>query len=793
MRAPRAPPPAIALLLLLRASLAQAQPSPAPEQEAAAAAAVPDGCPVFVGVANPEGTCEYPSPCMSLSGVAFGMVLNFEVDPAAGGELPAFTYAVFDGETGEQVASGEFALDLAGAVLDEEGGAIAQVSAEIEVSYGGPTTSTIPTFSVVTDVAAGPCASSQTQAFAPGRQIVPAFLSIFPLLTVIIIAVVTRSTLWALFFGVWFGTSLLYQYRVHIGFVHMWTKYVIDAMADGPHAIIIFFSFGLAGMVQLMVRSGGTAGMAMVAREMVGSSRWAGFICWCFGLCLFFDDYSNVLIMGSSMRPITDMFRISHAKLAFIIDSTAAPIASIAPISSWVGYELGLMAQAYKDAGLDANKVYLGFLKTIPMRFYPVMMLAFVCSNVLIRRDWGPMLVSERRARNHGLLRADAGKVEDADDAKHDEGVNKLLTRVKPGVPPRSVNAMLPVLAVIAMMIGGLVIDGVFAIKRDGGTDFSAEAIFSATDSFNVLPLVGIGALVVPVLLYWPQCIMGPIETLSEWLEGMKTMIEPLAVLVLAWTLGAVLTDIKMGDWIVGAVGDSISADYLSVLSLVISAVVAFATGSSWGTMAVLFPLIGPLAWNVSQTEIGLLYSLAAILAGSVWGDHCSPISDTTILSALSADCEVPEHVVTQAPYAAMIGGFAALVGNLGAPAMFGADSMKGTWISLPIVIVLAPVLACIGWKTPPYSPGLDLDEEGLPPSGRKSASDLMDSERNDDTAHGGTPDRSQSLLDLAMASGASLSAAGLAVNDDGVVLPTNYNIRRLSKEIKPGSGVAKC
>jgi len=405
--------------------------------------------------------------------------------------------------------------------------------------------------------------------------------------------------------------------------------------------------------------------------DFADSVRRASIATVALGFAIFFDDYANTLVVGNTMRPITDTHRISREKLAYLVDSTAAPIACIALVTTWIGYQVGLIRSALDDmAALDLN-AYFVFLNAIPYSFYPLFALAFVVMVVWTGRDFGPMLTAEQRARSTGevappvtskaLIEEDSRQLDPPDDRPH-----------------RAINALLPIGVLVATVVVGLFVSGEGDTIRD---------IIGSADPYQSLLWGSLLGVVTAAILTLVQGILDLGEATSAWFTGVRSMLLAIVILVMAWGLSAVTTELGTANYLSGLVADRLHPGLLPALVFVLAAFTAFATGSSWGTMAILVPLMLPLTWTLMQTggmagpeHLYIIYGVvAAILGGAVWGDHCSPISDTTILSSMASQCDHVEHVRTQLPYALFAGLVALLLGAL--PAGFGLP----WWLLLPL------------------------------------------------------------------------------------------------------------
>jgi len=463
-----------------------------------------------------------------------------------------------------------------------------------------------------------------------------------------------RHVLIALFLGVWLGAFLASGLAPFASFARMLDTYVVDAIADRGHASILVFSLLLGGMIGLMTQSGGAKGLASWVGTDATSRRRGQLTTWVFGLIIFFDDYANSLLIGSAMRPVTDRLRISREKLAFLVDATAAPVSSLALISSWIGVEVGYIGDQLAHLGIKRD-AYLTFIETIPFRFYPILMLLFVGWIGLRGRDFGPMLRAERRALEEGLvLRSGAQPASDF----HEESVPE-------GVPRRPLNALIPIVVLIVVAAIGIYVDG-RAKALSAGTELSLRAIVGqASSSGAMLWATGAGCLAALTLAVWSGALTFG-KSIEAWIAGMRSILLAAVILVLAWSLGAVCRDLDTAAFLIGVLGDGLESVWIPPMVFLMAALVSFATGTSWGTMAILFPLAVPLAHQLAPgNETILLGTISSILAGAVWGDHCSPISDTTVLSSMASSCDHMDHVRTQLPYALLIGAVSLLCAEI--------------------------------------------------------------------------------------------------------------------------------
>ncbi len=489
------------------------------------------------------------------------------------------------------------------------------------------------------------------------NSIVGTWVSIVPPLLAIGFALIFRQVLLALFMGIWMGAWLVGE-RSFVGvfgsFFESLTGYIVPQTADEGHMSILIFTLLIGGMIGIISKNGGTRGVIRQLGKLVKSKPQGQLLTSLLGFVIFFDDYANTMVVGNTMRPLTDKLKISRAKLAYLVDSTAAPVATVALISTWIGAMVGYIASA--SAGIEgfSEPAYTVFLKALPFNFYAFFTIFFVILIAISGKDFGPMLAERiklyKAAKNPELDTYGLYKEEDYEEEKK-ETVSHWL------------NAFIPIFMLIGGVVGGLIVTG------EGST---IQDIIGSADSYAALVWGSMLSMVFAIVLTVGQRLLPFDDTLDAMFSGMHTMYDGLLVLVLAWSLSAITQDLGTADFLVTAFGTAIDPMYLPLVVFVLSAATAFATGSSWGTMGILMPLVLPLVWNLGlqygyptdEISVFLYAAVSAVLAGAVLGDHISPISDTTILSSLATQCNHIEHVNTQIPYA-LVGGALALVSYL--------------------------------------------------------------------------------------------------------------------------------
>ena len=571
------------------------------------------------------------------------------------------------------------AVGLAGVPLEYRvvgAGAGANVSLEVagsryEAIADDDGSAVFPGVAVAMAGVAGVAIHSGASVTSAQLRVIPGWVSVLPAVLAIAIALTLRNVIPALMLGIWAGATALQSFTprgIAQGLLDSFQVFVAEAVADFDRVSIILFTMMIGGMVGIITRNGG---MASIVRTIVSRARTAigGQIAvWLMGLMIFFDDYSNTLVVGNTARSLTDHLRISREKLAYIVDSTAAPVACLAVVTTWIGYQIGLIDQALAStAGLQSEQAYSVFMHSIPYSFYPILAIAFVFMVSASGRDFGPMFAAEQRARSGQVKPA---SVEELPSIEGDE------LRPKKKAPLRNVNAFVPILSLVAALAGSLYFLG------EGAT---VVEILETTRPYQAMMYASLIGVLVAAVLSIAQRILSLHETIDAWYGGVRATLFGMIILVLAWSLSDLTATLNTAAYLVNLLADSLPVAIVPAIVFVLAAITAFTTGTSWGTMAILMPLVIPLSWAVMGVSgmanaegMHILYSaVACCLAGAVFGDHCSPISDTTVLSSVASGCNHIEHVRTQLPYALLVGGVGLAVGTI--PAGFGLPP----WISI--------------------------------------------------------------------------------------------------------------
>lgn len=572
---------------------------------------------------------------------------------------------------------------------------------------------------------------------------IPLWLSILPPLIAIFMALVFREVISSLFLGIFFGVLLLALYNVEHGIlsgiwfalVDVFESFYLHALTKSSHQSVILFSMTIGAMVAVISKNGGMQGIVDRISKYAKNAKSGQMVTWFLGVAIFFDDYANTLVVGNTMRPVTDRLKISREKLAYLVDSTAAPIAAIAFVTTWIGAELGYVQGGIDKIAADptvTEKIQQGaygiFMSSLKYSFYPIFTLLFMLFLILSGKDFGPMLNAERKAR----ARKGNEKLENSDDEISEE-LEEF--QIKDGTKAKAFNAVIPVLTVIGVTLFGILYTGFNGAASELGLvkaswfdtwsnldKLPANApntviekvgtIVGMSDSYVALLWSSLCGLLIAIVLTLGQRIMKLSEVMDITIKGYKTMLGAIMILVSAWALADVTEHLHTADFITSLLGD-IPAWSIPFITFILAAVVAFSTGSSWGTMAILYPLMLPSAWKLSleagmdtDAAMGIFYNVTScVLAGSVLGDHCSPISDTTILSSLSSSCNHIDHVRTQLPYAVICGVASIIFGTI--PTALGLPN----WISFVVGIGVLYLLVKFVFKRVEEGQSLQFDK----------------------------------------------------------------------------------
>ncbi len=494
-----------------------------------------------------------------------------------------------------------------------------------------------------------------------------AYATVFALLPPIVaiaLALFTKEVYSSLFVGIIVGALLYSNGNLELMMNTMFFNEdggMVYKLANSWNVGILIFLIILGILVALMNKAGGSAAFGKWASRHIKTRIGAQLATMVLGVLIFVDDYFNCLTVGSVMRPVTDSHKVSRAKLSYIIDATAAPVCIIAPISSWAA---AVTSSVPEDSGINGFSV---FLQTIPFNLYAILTLVMIIGMVVIRVDFGPMRLHENNALNGDLFTTVDRPYEDANDDKvSDKGI--------------VLDLILPVVVLIAACIMGMVYTGGFF---DGKSFIDA---FSDSDASVGLVIGGFIALIFTFIYYMLRDVLSFREFTECIPEGFKAMIAPILILAMAWTLSGMTNLLGANIFVANLVAGSAQSlqGFLPIIIFAVAAGLAFATGTSWGTFGILIPIV----IGVFPSGTMMVISVAACLSGAVCGDHCSPISDTTIMASAGGQCNHVNHVSTQIPYALTVA-VVCCIGYLIIGILNVFNLIGLAWISLPICIVL--------------------------------------------------------------------------------------------------------
>lgn len=513
-------------------------------------------------------------------------------------------------------------------------------------------------------------------------------LSLLPPLVALSLAIITRRVLISLGVGIVLGSILLNDYSAgntlsYIGST-VSSVFVEDGGINTWNMSIVGFLLLLGMMTALLTLSGGTRAFAEWAQSRVKSKRGSKLLAAFLGVFIFVDDYFNSLAVGAISRPVTDRFYVSRAKLAYILDSTAAPMCVLMPASSWGAYIITIIGGILVSHGVTEYSALGAYVRLIPMNYYAVFALLMVFAVAWFGLDIGKMREHEIAAsQGRGF---DKDKENDTPEA-HD--LNEELD-IRESEKGNVTDLVLPIVTLIIATVASMLFTGSQALAADG-KEFALLGAFENTDVGASLIYGGLVGLLVALVTVLKQGLPLAEIVRTLWI-GAKSMFGAILILVFAWSIGSVIGEMKTGAYLSTMAQGSISPHWLPVILFLLSGLMAFSTGTSWGTFGIMLPIAGDMA---AATDIALMLPmLSAVLAGSVFGDHCSPISDTTILSSTGARCNHIDHVATQLPYALAV----ALVSCIGFVALGMTASIALSFIAATVTFIVVCVV--LSWMS---------------------------------------------------------------------------------------------
>ena len=516
------------------------------------------------------------------------------------------------------------------------------------------------------------------------------FLTLVPPIVAILLAFLTKNVIISLFIGTLSGTFLvsLVDSSFLGALVNSFLDFVsrvLNSLSDPWNAGIILQVLVIGGVIHLVAKMGGAKAVAEALSRKAKTAKSTQVVTFLLGLAVFFDDYANSLIVGPIMKPVADKMKISRERLAFIIDATAAPIAGLAIVSTWIGLEVGLIKDAFLNGIGQEIDAFGVFLQTIPYRFYNILILFFVLITSLLLKEFGPMYKAEIEARKRDI------------NNNHNDENNELDNKElepKEGIKLSIWNAIIPIGTLVATALLFFYFSGYSSIMAGENTELkeiisnspmsfiAIREAFSAADASVALFQSALVSSIVAIIMGVSKKIFTVSEAIETWIDGMKPLLITGVILLLAWSLSSVIKDLGTAKYLVTLLSGSLPSFLLPSIIFILGAVISFATGTAYGTMGILMPLAIPLAYSMNPDMSYVIVSTSAVLTGAIFGDHCSPISDTTILSSMGAGCNHITHVNTQMVYALFVAAITILFGYI--PAGFGV----AWYIVLPIALL---------------------------------------------------------------------------------------------------------
>lgn len=488
---------------------------------------------------------------------------------------------------------------------------------------------------------------------APKPELYATFWALVPPVVAIALALITKEVYSSLFVGILVGALFYSGFSFEGTVTHIFQGGIISVLSDSYNVGILVFLVILGAMVSLMNRAGGSAAFGRWAGEHIKTRVGAQLATVVLGVLIFIDDYFNCLTVGSVMRPVTDKHNVSRAKLAYLIDSTAAPVCIIAPISSWAAAVTGFVK------GEDGFSI---FIQAIPYNFYALLTIVMMIGIVTMKVDYGPMKIHEDNAKK--------GDIYTTPDRPYENASTEVVNH-----NGKVIDLVIPIISLIVCCVIGMIYTGGFF----SGTDFVTA--FSQSDASVGLVLGSFFGLVITIVLYMIRKVLSFSDCMSCIPEGFKAMVPAIMILTFAWTLKAMTDSLGAAVYVEGLVKSSAGSlmNFLPAIIFLIGCLLAFATGTSWGTFGILIPIVVQAFANDPKL---MIISISACMAGAVCGDHCSPISDTTIMASAGAQSNHVNHVSTQLPYAMTVAAVSFVT-------YIVAGFVQSAWISLPFGIVL--------------------------------------------------------------------------------------------------------
>lgn len=468
-------------------------------------------------------------------------------------------------------------------------------------------------------------------------------LTLLPPLIAIVLCFITKNVLISLFVGVLTGGIIISGGNPFGGIAYSLDT-IIGSMTDEWNAHLLLFNLLMGAGIAFIWKLGGSKALTTWAKTKIKSRKSAGVGAWLLGIIVFFNDYVNAAIVGNVFRDIYEEFKLSKEKLSYILDSTAAPVATFF-ISDWIAFQVGMVQSGLDAAGIQNISAFSAYIKSIPYNMYSLFAVALVGIIVISGKDFGPMLKAENRALQQGKT-------------SRDGAVPMIDIGFELGEPKENK----PLLSTFFLPLVALIVVSIFGFWWTGRPGQDLMEILSNSDPAKALLWGAFAMAAVGIAIAIIQKIMNIKETMDTFINGLKLMLLACTMLVLAWSLGTVTKDMQLADYIIAIAGDNLSQAVLPLIIFTAAMFIAFSTGASWGTMTILTPIAIPLAYKVTGSVEFSSAMAGIVFSGAIFGDHCSPIADTTVLSSIFAGADHMDHVSTQIPYAVLTAIVAAIM-----------------------------------------------------------------------------------------------------------------------------------
>lgn len=509
------------------------------------------------------------------------------------------------------------------------------------------------------------------------------WLAVLPPLVAIALCFITKRVLISLFAGIFTGALIISGFNP-LSAVGYSLETIVAQVTDDWNARLLIFNLLMGAGIAFIWRLNGSKALTDWARTKIKSKKSASVGAWLLGILIFFNDYCNAAIVGNVFRDICEEHKISSEKLSYVLDSTAAPVATFF-ISDWIAFQIGMIGSGMDAAGISHETIspFAAYIKSIPLNLYCIFTVIFVGMVAITGKDFGPMALAERRAEKEGKI------IRDGASPMMDVGT-ELGEPVK-DAKPKIMTFFLPIIALVAVTLIGFYYTGLSPETQGKGI----MEVLGAADAATALLWGAFAMSITGIALALGTKTMDLKQTMDSLVDGMKLMLLACIILTLAWSLGAITGDMALADFIVAKLGGSLPFGLIPIVMFILGMGISFATGTSWGTMTILTPIAIPLAYRITGDVTTSVMMAGVVFSGAIFGDHCSPISDTTVLASIFSGADHIDHVATQIPYALTTAGVALLMYIL-----YGALNLNPAILIVIGVVILYLLLKVLGGKS---------------------------------------------------------------------------------------------